>query len=166
VFEDLKSYKISNRLLMVGLIMGLLIRFYEFSWEGIITWFIGSIIPIFLLFLVFLLKGLGAGDIKLFSVIGCFYGVPFVLESIVVAFFVGAIMSILYLVKYYLLFYYLKNLFHKIPIYYNGKHSRYKSKKEVPVILYSKPEREKYKGVIHFSVAILTAVIIITMKGV
>lgn len=133
---------------------------YENGWTGVPMFFFYIFLPILLLFPLFLIKGLGAGDIKLFSVIGSFYGAGFCLKSIAAAFFAAGILSVIHLIKYKQVFYrfrylisYLKSVFfifqggsklNKLPNYYDV-------------------ERDGYQGVIHFSVAILVSVIILNI---
>ncbi|MGB8452779.1 MAG: A24 family peptidase [Anaerocolumna sp.] len=110
VIMDLKSYKISNYLIIFGLISGILFNFYEYGWASVSNSFFGILLPILLLFSLFIIKALGAGDIKLFSVVGSFYGITYVFKSIVAAFIIGAAMSLIYLIKYRLVFYRLHHL--------------------------------------------------------
>jgi len=79
---DLRSYKISNHLILIGIITGFLFDVYEYGQAGISLWLPGILLPVILLFPLFIIKALGAGDIKLFSVIGSFYGAAYVLKSI------------------------------------------------------------------------------------
>ena len=97
---DLKSYKISNLLIIFGLILGLIINYCEQGRTSVSLWFFGMLLPILLLFPLFLMKALGAGDIKLFSVVGCFCGAASVYHSIGAAFVIAAFLSLLHLIKY------------------------------------------------------------------
>ncbi len=111
---DLRSYKISNHLILTGIITGILFDFYEYGQAGISSWLPGILLPVILLFPLFLIKVLGAGDIKLFSVIGSFYGAAYVLKSIAAAFILGAVMSLIYLLKYKMVFSRFRHLFNYI----------------------------------------------------
>lgn len=99
VYRDLKSYKISNLLIVIGILIGFAFQICEFGRKGIISGLFGSFLPILLLFILFLFKALGAGDIKLFSVVGSFYGASFVFQTIIIAFLLGGLISIIHLVK-------------------------------------------------------------------
>ena len=114
VIMDLRSYKISNHLILTGIITGILFDVYEYGRTGIRLWLPGILLPVILLFPLFIIKVLGAGDIKLFSVIGSFYGTSYVLKSIAAAFILGAVMSLIYLIKYRLVFYRFRHLFNYI----------------------------------------------------
>lgn len=114
VITDLRSYKISNHLILTGIITGILFDLYEYGQAGISLWLPGILLPVILLFPLFLIKALGAGDIKLFSVIGSFYGAAYVLKSIAAAFILGAVMSLIYLLKYKMVFSRFRHLFNYI----------------------------------------------------
>lgn len=184
---DLKSYKISNLLIIFGLILGFIINYCEQGWTSISLWFFGMLLPILLLFPLFLMKALGAGDIKLFSVVGCFCGAVFVYHSIGVAFVIAAVFSLLHLIRYRFVlsgFHFFQSFFQDIKSQHSltDKLSQmyYKIKNEVDLVgcsLYNghkkpvkkggkkKSESEYYTGAskfhcIHFSPAILAAVLI------
>lgn len=114
VITDLKSSKISNHLILIGIITGILFDVYEYERSGVSLWLPGILLPVILLFPLFLFKALGAGDIKLFSVIGSFYGAAYVVKSMAAAFLLGAVISLIYLIKYKILFYRFRHLFNYI----------------------------------------------------
>lgn len=155
---DIKSFKISNRIILSGILTGLIINFHEVGWYGIIQCFCGVVTPVILLFLLFLFKVLGAGDIKLFSVIGSFLGITFVLQSIVLSFFIAAILSVIHLIKYRQAFDRLQHLVN----YFQTMYQRYKTKPKgsMEIVPYYDLKKDGYKGVIHYSIAILGAFLI------
>lgn len=160
VYRDLKSYKISNLLIVIGISIGFAFQTYEFGRKGILTGLIGSFLPILLLFILFLFKVLGAGDIKLFSIVGSFYGATFVFQTIIIAFLIGGLMSIIHLIKSKKLICRLQFLAEYIQAY--GSKVNYlgeKGKKQF-VIPYYDIKKDGYGGTIHFSIAILSAFII------
>ncbi len=73
--------------------MGFLLRLGDSGLYGIAYWFSGVMIPIAILYALFLLGMLGAGDIKLISVIGGFCGVSCCIKVFVFALFAGGILS-------------------------------------------------------------------------
>ncbi|QHQ60251.1 hypothetical protein Ana3638_05205 [Anaerocolumna sedimenticola] len=97
---DLKSYKISNLIITFGLILGFIMNYSEQGWTSLSLCFFGMLLPVLLLFPLFLMKALGAGDIKLFSVVGCFCGAANVYHSIGAAFVIAAFLSMLHLIKH------------------------------------------------------------------
>lgn len=97
--EDLRFYKVNNKIIIMGLLLGFIVNVYESGVDGLVIWFLGALTPLVLLFLLYLCRMMGAGDLKVFSFIGCFLGVSFVLRSIVVSFILGAILSFFILLK-------------------------------------------------------------------
>lgn len=68
--QDIQSGKVSNRLIVTGLVIGIVFQVMEYGAWGI-PYFLGNIsFPVILLYLLFQMRVLGAGDIKLFSMIG------------------------------------------------------------------------------------------------
>lgn len=158
--KDFISYKISNHLILSGIIIGFVVNLYQGGWTGLVMWICGVVIPIILLFPLFLFKVLGAGDIKLFSVIGGFYGIPFVLKSIVVAFIIAAIMSVIHLIKYKQVFYRLQFLVNYIQVMFQINNSLHQGIHKLKVLPYYDISRDGVSGVIHFAVAIFLATLI------
>ena len=72
VAADFREMRISNRLIASGLMMGLTLRILGEGGAGIVHFLVNISIPVILLFLLFQLRVIGAGDIKLFSVAGGF----------------------------------------------------------------------------------------------
>lgn len=165
VLDDIKSWKISNHLILIGILAGIIYDIYEYGWTGISIWLPGVILPIILLFPLFLIKVLGAGDIKLFSVIGSFYGASYVLQSIAAAFILGAVMSLIYLIKNKLLLKRFFYLFHYIQsIITNFTVARESAKTDCNnenischkiIEPYHNLKIHGYEGAIHFSIAVL-----------
>lgn len=90
---DAGNGKISNRLIVSGLIWGLAFRLLGEGSAGAVHFLMNISIPVILLFLLFSLRVLGAGDIKLFSVAGGFLTLTQLGYLIVAAFVVGAVMG-------------------------------------------------------------------------
>ncbi len=72
VWMDLKTDKISNRLILFGLFLGLPYQIILNGPCGILVFLLNGCVPILFLFLFYRIKALGAGDIKLLSVLGVF----------------------------------------------------------------------------------------------
>lgn len=92
---DLKSMRISNRLILVGLGISLVRRFFCEGIAGVFTGMFLISFPVIILYLLFLAGALGAGDIKLFSLIGGFVSFKELTGCILFAFLFGAGFSIL-----------------------------------------------------------------------
>lgn len=98
VVQDLSSMKISNSLILIGLITGMGSRIWG---EGIsislsVIW--NMLFPIITLYLLFVARIIGAGDIKLFSVIGSFLEFKALVSCMIYAFMAGAVLAAIMLV--------------------------------------------------------------------
>ena len=76
---DIRSFQISNRLIVSGFLIGCFFQIQESGVKGAS---------------VFLMRVLGAGDIKLFSMIGGFWGLQLLCTTIAASFLVAAVMSL------------------------------------------------------------------------
>ena len=87
---DFKNFRISNRLILTGLGFAFLFRLVGGKVASII-WFIPDIIfPVVILYFLYLSGILGAGDIKLFSVVCGFTNLKFTVICIFAAFIAAA----------------------------------------------------------------------------
>ena len=93
VVMDFGNGRISNRLIVSGLIWGLAFRLLGEGSAGAVHFLMNISIPVILLFLLFSLCILGAGDIKLFSIAGGFLTLTQLCYLIPVAFVVGAVIG-------------------------------------------------------------------------
>ena len=71
---DARDYKIPNELIILGYIGGLLLNLHSYQIMGVAIFITKAIWPILLLSLLTVVKGLGAGDVKLFSVMSTMVG--------------------------------------------------------------------------------------------
>ena len=94
VVTDMTSGKISNRLIVCALMSGLAYRIFGEGGEGLQTFHIQISIPVILFYLLFQMRALGAGDIKLFSVIGAFLSVQTLLWVMLVSLCAGAVLGL------------------------------------------------------------------------
>ena len=95
VVYDLRFRKIPNRLILIGLGAGLLWRVLLEGATGIVTGLLSFLLPILFLYFFFLLGALGAGDIKLFSIIAIFLNVKQILWCGLWMFIIGGIWSLI-----------------------------------------------------------------------
>ena len=91
---DMQRFHISNRLVASGLVFGCFFQVSEWGVKGIGVFLLNVSIPVILLYLLFLIRALGAGDIKLFSVIGGIWGLQVLCVTIAVSFLIAAVMSL------------------------------------------------------------------------
>ncbi len=91
---DLKCMRISNRLILVGLGIAFVQRLLGEGVSGVLTWAFQISIPVIVLYLLFLVGILGAGDIKLFSIIGGFVDFKILFWCVIYSFLFAAILSL------------------------------------------------------------------------
>ena len=144
VITDMKEGRISNRLICLGIVTGFFVQIWESGYRGLILSVLQIFFPVIILFLLFLMHALGAGDIKLFSVIGSIWNLKVLCYCMLFSFVTGAIISLVKLL-------YQKNLFARL-IYFFKYIVRCLGAKR---ILIYREQSEGNQNIIHFSVAIL-----------
>ena len=127
--------------------MSLIRRLEGQGLSGILPWLIGIIVPFILCYIFFRTRMLGAGDSKLLSVVGSFVDVSLLLQILLAALCIGAVMSVIKMAvchnmieRFQKLFQYVSRCMqnHRLYAYYDWEH-------------------EGNEGVIPFSVAISLA---------
>ena len=144
VWMDVRMGRISNRLIIPGLLTGFIRNLAESGWRGSIYFLIQISVPVLIFFLLFLMHALGAGDIKLFSVIGGICGFQILFITVAASFAVAACMSMW------------KMLYHHSLISRLSVFGDYISQCLLSGRLLKYPrESEGKQHIIHFSIAIL-----------
>ena len=100
VYTDYRQGRIPNWIVVFGIISGLIICFLHGGLGSFLEGLCGMVLPVVLLYPAFMIGGLGAGDVKLFAVVGCYLGIKGVLNSLIVAFVIGAIMSLVKMIRF------------------------------------------------------------------
>ena len=149
---DLKDRRIPNVLIAAGLIAGLLYSMTVRGQESIGFVLGNMLFPILLLYFLFLIHVLGAGDIKLFVVMSLFSDTKHLLVLIVVSFLVGGIFALVKLLTE-------RRLVYRISVFSGYVSSCIKNRQIAP---YTKTESS---DLMHFSAAIFAAYIICTVTG-
>lgn len=98
-WTDIRKKRVSNRLVVFGLLVSFILNLVMYGWTNIIFFFIRILIPVLIFYLFFLMHVLGAGDIKLFSVICGFTGFWELAEVIFYSFLAGAVFSLIVLIR-------------------------------------------------------------------
>ena len=99
VTQDLSSMRISNRLILAGIMMGLGFRLWMQGPAAIVPFLVNISFPVIVLYLFFLMGAIGAGDIKLFSVIGSFVNFRQLVWCMGLSFVIGAVFSLCRMLK-------------------------------------------------------------------
>ena len=138
----------------LGILSGIAMQILSVSDITVVSMILGIIYPVIILWVPFCMRGIGAGDIKLFSVIGCLNGGSAVIYSIFFSVLLAAVFLIAGLLRRRRLPAVVKNCFHVISTVVLGKRiSSFKG-------------NNSYSGIIHFSAAILGGYILYLGVGV
>lgn len=100
---DLFYLKIKNWLILIGIGIGIYFSYSKDGKAGLLESLIGMMIPLAVLFIPYYFHMIGAADIKLFMVLGCFYGAEGTAECLLPILISGGVLSLIKL-------YYKKNL--------------------------------------------------------
>jgi prepilin peptidase CpaA len=140
---DLKDRRIWNGLICLGMVTGLCFRFWESGVTGLLEGVLHLLIPILLFFLLFLIRALGAGDIKLFSMIASIWNVRLLFWCMVSSFVIGAVIAMGKML-------FCKNFFKRIHYFFDYLN---KVIHEGSLSVYDSPSKEE-NNFIHFSIPI------------
>lgn len=147
---DVIEYRIPNYCIVAGLIGGLWLQVAIHGVSGICLWFIGLAVPFAVLVVLYLLRVIGAGDVKLFMVIGGFLGVGPMPSILCYSCLAGAVLALAKMLKE-------RNLFSRLQLLatYLATNLLQKSIQPYPVA-----DPQDKKAVIPFSVAIMTGTLL------
>jgi prepilin peptidase CpaA len=103
-WSDVKSRRIPNQIVFIGALTGLLFNFLLPPGNGFISSLPGAIgltdafsglgLGLIILMPLYVLRGMGAGDVKLVAMIGAFLGPQAIIKVVLLTFMVGGIFSI------------------------------------------------------------------------
>lgn len=91
---DARDYKIPNELIILGYIGGLLLNLHSYQLMGVAIFITKAIWPILLLSLLTVVKGLGAGDVKLFSVMSTMVGAADLVTTFIYSVMIAGVIAI------------------------------------------------------------------------
>ncbi len=97
---DLSATRIPNALVLSGLIIGVFYRVLCMGERNYLAILLGIMIPVLLFFPLFLIRAMGAGDIKLFAVTGTFFTIGENLKCIVLAIMIGGVFALIKVLFY------------------------------------------------------------------
>lgn len=145
---DVWKEKVENRFLVCGWLLGLGYQLGVRQSQGIFYFLAGAVLPVLLLWVLFLFRMLGPGDIKLMSVLGGIMGAETVLFCIFYSFILGAILSLAFLIT-------CGNFLQRFSYFSDYISTFLKTKKRVPYYFTgARPEN------IHFTVPVLMGVML------
>ena len=94
VFFDLRTYKIPN-FVHYFFLMARLPFFWPEGIASILPSVVGLILPIAVLFPLFIIRGIGAGDIKICSVVCCYFGYGIVWRLLWITLCISAVLAVI-----------------------------------------------------------------------
>lgn len=102
--EDVRSHRIPNKLVLVGVVLGLGLNGllpgglgFNSEVPGGIGWLSalkGLALGIAVLFPIYLLRAMGAGDVKLMGMVGAFLGAGDLIGAVIATFIAGGVMAL------------------------------------------------------------------------
>lgn len=99
VVTDIKSRKILNIFTLPTILFGIGFHIYFTGLDGFLYSGIGLLVGFILLFIPFLMGGIGAGDVKLLTAIGALKGSSFVFYSFLFAAIIGGAIALVIMIK-------------------------------------------------------------------
>ena len=97
VVDDMRRFRISNRIIMAGVIMSCMSAIVGCVMYGslhtIIDNLTGGVIGFAAAFAIYAVRGIGAGDVKLFMVCGMLVGYRYVCEMLIISLVAGVIIG-------------------------------------------------------------------------
>lgn len=150
---DAKSGKISNRIILSGYWFGLIYLIMTKGPPGITVFLIRGITPIAVLYLLYIIRAVGAGDIKLFSAVSTILEPRVTISIILFSFFIGAGISCYRILRNHELLIRLQN-------FYNYVSESYSKKR---ILKYSSLNRKT--SYLEFAVCIMWGYIMALIKG-
>lgn len=94
VLMDFTYDRIYNGWILFGIMIGLFFRFLEYQWHGLYEAAVSMLLSFVLLYPLYKINGLGAGDVKLFLMLGSFVLREEMLRIMIASFVIGAVFSI------------------------------------------------------------------------
>lgn len=161
-FFDLKESRIPNLFILTGLVTGVLYRLFVLHEKDYLLLILGIVLPIVIFSPLFLIRAMGAGDIKLMAVTGTFFNVADNVKCMILAIFLAGIMALIKLIihrnareRFRYGFLFLKSMWLSVV---GG------SNFELSYILKGDEQTKKEAG-IHFAVPLLFAAMIVMGGG-
>jgi prepilin peptidase CpaA len=74
VYSDLRFHRISNQLTVLGLVVALGLQTVGGGLQGLTSWLLGAAVGLVCFAPFYLLRAMGAGDVKLLAAVGAFIG--------------------------------------------------------------------------------------------
>ncbi len=150
---DLLSGKIYNEWILIAIAAGLSRAVWQGGSSGLTNALLSMAAPVVLLYPLFKIGGLGAGDLKLLAAAGCFLTIKGILICLGISFLIGAVFSLLKMAAEKNFLQRMKYLLSYILDVFKYREWRFYEED-------FEEEKRKKEGKIHFSLPVLLAVAI------
>jgi prepilin peptidase CpaA len=99
VYTDITKHKIYNWLTFPTLALGFIFAYVRNGGAGTIDCFLSFLLAFAVAFILYIGKGIYGGDVKLIAAVGAWVGRALILKTLLLIFFSGGVLSILYTIK-------------------------------------------------------------------
>ncbi len=93
---DVRQHRIPNWITLPGIVVGMVLRSALLGWKGFVGSVTGCLLAGGVLLLFYLVRAMGAGDVKLMAAIGSFVGLSQAMNIVLAAAICGGIIGIVY----------------------------------------------------------------------
>jgi Flp pilus assembly protein protease CpaA len=97
VYSDLRSHRIPNKLIVLGLIVALVFQLAASATQGLWSGLLGAVIGLACFIPFYAMRAMGAGDVKLMAVVGFFMGPSGALYAALFSLITGGLCALGYL---------------------------------------------------------------------
>lgn len=98
IVTDLRTTKVPNEISLGGCVLGLACGAALAGWAGLLNSGAGLLMGFAALLPLYVLKGMGAGDVKLMAATGSFLGPALTLDTVLYTFLVGGLLALVVIV--------------------------------------------------------------------
>ena len=93
---DLRQHRIPNWLTYPGIVLGVALRAAALGWKGLGTGLAGGLLAGGIMFLFFMVRAMGAGDVKIMAAIGSLVGPRHAVDVLLATAICGGVLAIAY----------------------------------------------------------------------
>ena len=95
VYMDLRFYRIPNGCILTGVVSGCIMTLVSYSVAGLLAVCVAMVVIFAVFYPFYLMGGLGAGDVKMLMVTGCFIRGERIIQYLFVTFMIAAMLSVI-----------------------------------------------------------------------
>jgi len=97
MWGDIRTHKISNKLNLLILVLGLSLQIWFLGLDGLVSGLLGLSVGFAIFIPFYVLKGFGAGDVKLMAVVGTFLGPENTFFAACFSLIMGGVIGVIFL---------------------------------------------------------------------